>query len=550
MPKLRRLLRMALLLLGVALLPLSTASLQGQDLGDLLTATEYDSTLLVPDVAGAFAIKRPPVFSDMQWAAQHDARWLLAGGSHAVGAYSRVTTATSAAADVFTDIGSSFQQILRAYSEYARMMEVYGQVKSMAKFLENYRLVVNVMKFVPQIVITDPGDPMLDEKTPPARSYVVGFMPKHNAAAWKNDAIMYKDNLYLDPQGGSTSGFAIGGMNIIEVRYPSKWSDIKIDPSIWGGDESDGEVAFQQRLMAGMYDGVTSAGRFLSSVGVDNNMESSVGRMSPRYFQQKEALAIERRIAALTRQRALYDTALSNPSDKSVQAYSNLSPVDLIQAQKNIDAEIVSLQTKKSTLLGVHTSRQVAWVQQGNFIQQILAGLEAPERRLTIARLSERFKKYSNAWGNVGEGPDGTIEFMNAQPEITGNPQVDNAIYLIWQAITLLSAGQVPGPVPVSGGPAAEAQAALVKAMYRTLTYEELVGIRRLLAGEHQYSTQTRGMKDVDAMKVDISKHIALIEADAVRIQKWAAINDAKLQAANGQYGAWLKPMMNQSTPN
>ena len=548
MISLRRVLHVLTLLLGVVLA--GAQPLRGQDLGNLLDATVYDSVELFPDASGLGTLRRPPVFMDMEWAVQHDARWILAGGSHAVGAYSRKATATSAAADVFTDIGNSFQQILRAYSEYTRMMEVYGQIKSMAKFLETYRLTVNVLKFIPQIVITDPGDPMLDEETPPARSYVVGFMPKHGSK-WVTDAITYRDNPYLSPSmGGSVESVSLGGMSLIEVRYPKSWSDIKIDPSIWGGDETDGEVELQQRLMAGLYDGVTSAGRYLSGVGVDNNLELAAGRMSPRYFQQRMGLAIDRRIAALKRQRALYDTVIANPSSPEGKAYSNFSPTELLVTQQKIDNEIAALETKKATALGVQTSKQAFWVQQGNFINQILAGLEAPERRIAIARLSERFKKYANAWGNAGTGPSGKIEFMNAQPEITGDPQVDNAIYLVWEAITLLSAGQVPGPVPVSGGPAAEAQAALVKAMYRTFTFEELAGIRRLLAGDHQYKVQTRGMKDVDAMKDDINKHILMLEADAERIQKWAAINDAKTQLATSKYGAWLKPMMNQSTLN
>ena len=537
------------LFLVVALLGGLASPLEGQDFSSLLQAATFDDYQLYPDPTGMYTI-RPEPLQDMEWAIQHDARWLLAGGSHALGAYSRKIAATSAAADLFTDIGNSFQGIMRAYTEYARMMEVYTQIKNMAKFVENYHLTINVMRFVPQIVITDPGDPMLDEETPPARSYVVGFMPKHGSG-WKTSAAMYRDNPYLTPEmGGATISAGVGGMNIIEVRYPKSWADIKLDPSIWGGDETDGEVELQQRLMAGLYDGVTSAGRFLSGVGVDNNLELAAGRMSPRYFQQKMGLAISRRIAALVRQRALYETAITNPSSPEGKAYSNLGAVELIGLQAKIDNEIAALELKKATALGVETSKQVSWVQQGNFINQILAGLEAPERRIAIAKLSERFKKYAAAWGNAGVGPNGTIEFMNAQPEITGDPQVDNAIYLCWEAITLLSMGQVPGPVPVSGGPAAEAQASLVKAMYRTFLFEELAGIRRLIAGDHAYKVQNRAIKDVDVMKADISKHIAMLEADADRIQKWGAINDAKLQLANSKYGAWLKPMMNQSTPN
>jgi hypothetical protein len=305
-------------------------------------------------------------------------------------------------------------------------------------------------------------------------------------------------------------------------------------------------LEFEKRLMAGLYDGVVSASRYLSGVGVDNNMESSVGRMSPKYFDMKIGQALDRRIEALKKQRAMYDTAMSDPSSGEAKAFANLTPEEMIQRQAAIDQEVAKLEAQKGKTLSLETAKSAFWVERGQFINQVLAELEAPERRLTIARLSERFKKYQNAWGNVGQGPNGTIEFMNAKPEITGDQKVDDAIYLIWQAITLMSGGGVPPPVPVSGGPAAEAQAAVSKAMYRTLTFEELEGIRRLLVSDDQYWTQTRAMTDVDAMKNTIDEHIRLLEEDAARLQKWSAINKAKDDLAATQYGAWLKTLMDQ----
>jgi len=365
------------------------------------------------------------------------------------------------------------------------------------------------------------GDPPARERRP-APGYAVASMQEHHTGL-KTKPETFGEKPYYKPKRA--------GMKLVEVRYPKSWADLKIDASIWDNDDETQEE-FQKRLLAGIYDGVTSAARYLSGVGVDNNVELAMGRMSPKAFDTRIGLAIDKKIASLKRQRDVYTTALSSPSSPEGQAYSGISAVELTNRQITIDNEIKKLEARKAAALGVEITKQQAWVERSNFIHQVLAGLEDPERRLTIARLSERFKKYANAWGNPG--------FMVTKPDITGDKAVDDAIYLIWEGITLLSSGRVPGPVPVSGGPAAEAQAALTKSMYATLTYEELVGIRRLLSGEAQYKTQSKAVADLDGAKAEISKRIALIEGNATRIQKWAAINDAKDALMASQYGAWL----------
>jgi len=450
-------------------------------------------------------VKNPPMYSSLKYAVQHDARWYLAGGSHAVGSMAGTTELFSNGSHLFSQIGTSFSHILRFYGEYQRTRELVGAVESMWKYMSEYKLKINVWKMIPNLVISEPGDPFGED----SRSFIIGFSPKHDSK-WRDNGDLFGDNPYM--------GHRKGGMSLIEVKYPHSWSDIKIDGSIWGGDSLD-EDEFQKHLLAGFYDGVTSAGRFLTGVGVDNNVELSVGRLSPRNMAANSARMIDKRIAALKRQRALYEEALTNPNTDVGHLVAGNSPERLIQLQGEIDAEIVRLQSKQSTLLGNEIAKQQPWVERATFIHGILAKLENSERRITIARLSERFKKYQNAWANPG--------FMNAKPEITGDQRVDNAIYLIWEALTLLSSGQIAPPQGVSGGPAAEAQAVVVKSMYRTLTYEELTAIRQLLAQEYQVTKQGDGVKIVASAKDEIQRMIQTIQARADMLDKWKRQNDA-----------------------
>lgn len=473
--------------------------------------------LVPPDASG---FRTPPMYSNMRYAIQHDARWLLAGGSHVVGSVSRTSSLSSNGAEVFAKIGNSFQDILRYYAEYEKAREMVGMVKSMWEYVQNYRLRVNLYKLIPNLIIAEPGDPF----GPHARYYVIGFCPKHDQT-WKATSELFGDNPYYKPKGS---------LRLIEVRYPRSWADIKIDSSIWGGDSLD-SLEFQKRAMAGFYDGVVSAGRYLTNVGVDNTMESSVGRLSPKNLASQAAQLIDKRIVALQRQRSLYDDALANPHGDVGKMYASYAPEDLVRLQQGIDAEIARLETKKQMALGNEIVKQQPWVERANFIHQILAKLEAPERRIAIARLSERFKKYENAWVNPA--------FMVKQPDITGDPRVDNAIYLIWEALTVLSAGKIPPPEPVSGGKAAETQATLVKSMYRHFTYEELTAIRQLLAQDFQITKQKEGAAIVEDAKADIARHIQIIQMNAERLKQWKAMNALKTTLATEPAFAWAKSL-------
>jgi len=484
-------------------------------------ATEFDTILngyepLVPsNLSGAYL---PPLTSNMKYALQHDARWLLAGGTHAVGASSGSTAVFSNGAKLFTSIGNSFQRILRYYAEFQKAREMVGMVESMWKFMDEYRLRVNVYKLIPNIVVTEPGDPF----GPFTRSFIIGFAPRHDQS-WRQNPDLYLDNPYIGPKSQ--------GMKLVEIKYPRSWSDIKIDGSIWGADDMQTEE-FQARMLAGFYDGVTSASRFLTSLGVDNNMELAVGRMSPANIAARIGINIEKRIVALQRQRAIYSDALANPDGEIGKAYSGYKQEDLIRLQAQIDHEIQRLRVTKEAAYGNQVAGQQAWVERANFIHQVLAKLEEPERRLAIARLSERYKKFENAWANPG--------FMASKPEITGDKRVDDAIYLIWEGITIISKGEVPPPQPVSGGPAAQAQAVLTKSMYRQLTYEELAGIRQLLTAEYMHTKQIQGTKIVDEAKGAILARMRILQENAERLRRWTAFNDTmESYIATNPHAAW-----------
>ncbi len=469
----------------------------------------------VPTFNGG-SLVMPPSFSDMAWAVQHDARWVLAGGSHIAGATSGRTQVFTGGANLFTKVGDSFQKVLLFMNEIQKGAELVAQAKAMIRFLDEYQLRINVCKFIPNMIIQEPDS----ISGGPGRSIMVGFLPKHGSNTWKTNASMMGDNPYYRPRGS---------VKLVEIRYPRSWSDIKIDGSVWGADNL-AEDEIQKQLLSGFYDGTVSAARFLSDIGVDNNLEMNVGRLSPKALATQKAAVIDRRIQALQDQWNRLDAALRNPSSEEGRAFSSMNVQDRVKMQDAIKLEIAKLEKTKAETLGVEISRNAPWVQQAEIVHQVLSRLETSERRITIARLSERFKKYQKAWSNPS--------FMVQEPEITGNEQVDRAIYIIWQAITLLSKGKVAPPQAVSGGPAAEAQAALTKAMYRHLTAEELHGIRQMLAAENQFAAQAKGVEVVKDAKEDIAWYFTALLQGERRIQELQAMNAAK-QAIDAS--AWQK---------
>lgn len=446
----------------------------------------------------------PDYFMDMKYAVMHDARWILAGGTHLLGGKAHKTALFSGGSELFAHIGNSFQAILRYYAQFQKARELVGMVQAMSGFMDNFRIRTNVYKLIPNIVISEPGDPF----GPTSRSFIVGFCPKHDDS-WRSDGTIYLDNPYIS---------SASGLKVFELKYPRSWDDIKIDGSIWAAENPD-EAEMQKQMLAGFYDGVTSAGRYLTSVGVDNNVELSVGRLSPKNLALSKAKTIDKRIEALIKQRLFYENAIASPTSDAGQALGAYSAEEILRMEGALDNEIKRLETQKASALGLEISKQQGWVEKANFVHQILSKLEAPERRIAIARLSERFKKYQNCWGN----PD----FMVLQPEYTGNPQLDRWIDLIWKAITILSRGEVPPPEAKAGAKGAELQSIVTKAMYRQLTYEELAGIRQLLAGEIMQNQQKTGMKQIDAMKGEIERTIGVIEQKAEALKRLKAMNDA-----------------------
>jgi len=107
-------------------------------------------------------------------------------------------------------------------------------------------------------------------------------------------------------------------------------------------------------------------------------------------------------------------------------------------------------------------------------------------------------------------------EMMNPTPEITGSKGVDNIIYILWEAATIITKGAIAPPVPASGGPAAEAQAVVTKSLYRQYLAEELEGFRRLVAHQFQNEQQklavrylADGAEVVEALRQEVDQHRA-----------------------------------------
>lgn len=417
---------------------------------------------------------------------------------------------------MFARIGDSFTKMLTAASEIQKMAELYNQVKSMITFMEHYRLTLNLYRFIPTMDVAVPDDEMGD-----ASAYVVGFFPKSNNG-WGQRSLLYGDNPYY--RGG-------GGMRLVEVRYPKSLDDLTLDIGVWGGTDDTVEE-FQQKLLAGFYDGVVSAGTYMNNIGVGNNMKAQAMSLSPSRMAQRRADAILERIVALQNRKAFMDQALSDPSSDAYRLTKGMTPDQKLAQILALDQEVADLQQKLASLTPNEVARQNPWMEQANFIHQVLAKLEAPERRLAIAKLSERYKKYEKAWNN----PD----FMNPTPDITGNEAVDNAIYLIWQAATLMSWGKIAPPTPVSGGPAAEAQATITKSMYRQFLMEELAGVRRLLSHEFQNQQQAKGAETVDEGRRIVERSILDLQAGADRIRRLQTTADARQKLLDTGFGGYL----------
>lgn len=415
--------------------------------------------------------------SDMVWAAEHDARWATKAGLDINSASYRIASLLSKGNTMFVKTGDIFGKTLQAYQEVTKWVEMYHQMESMWNFVENYQLRLNLYRFLPLMNVDAP------DEMGGGQAFAVGFLPK-NSTGWEARANLLNDNPWYRRGGG---------LRLVEVRYPHSLNDITFDSSVWGTDTVDEEMA-QKMLMAGIYEGVVSAGAWMSGVGIQNNLADNIAPLGPKGLAKRLREIRLNRLMILQKRRDLLQQAAGG-----MLPLGAMSPADVLDQITLIDKEIADISAK---INGEYLDEQMAdsaWMRQASFVNEILAKLEHRERRLALMKLSERYRKYEAFWADPGQ--------MNPTPEITGNPRVDNAINTIWQALTLLSKGKIPPPTPVPGGPAAEAQATMVKAEYRELMVDELRAVRRLLAFRYVTDKQKVGADEtVQAGRVQVDE--------------------------------------------
>lgn len=513
-------LRALCLCLGLAAMPAQSQVLQ---VPSDPSATDIDETAL-----GVGMIKhKPPLApgqysplwgSDMDLAAEHDARWGIGATSHAVGAASRVAGYLAKGNTFFVKTGDTFGKILGAYQEVAKFAELYQVMQNAWRFLQNYQLTLNLFRCLPVINVLAP------DEMGGGLAYAVGLFPK-DSAGWEARANLLNDNLFK-PVGT--------GFKIVEIRMPSSMNDLVVDSNIWGMDSVD-EETFQKMLLAGMYEGVVSSGLWLSNAGVGNNLLENVAGMGPRAFARRITAIILKRTTDLQARKAY----LYQISTGQVDLPRGMTPELVLNQMKAIDRELEDLATKDTTGYVASQMKQQAWMRQADFVGEILTKLEHPKRRLALMKLRERYRKYEKFWsGSVEKDDKGQPSMMNPTPEITGDEKIDKAINLIWSSLTLLSKGSIPPPTPVSGGPAAESQAIMVRSAYREFLVDELRAVRRLLAFRYAQEKQKEGSeRDVQSGKDEVNHMLTILDARAdhiKRLREYAATRDTVYKAGEG----------------
>ncbi len=452
--------------------------------------------------------------SNMRYSWEHDARWGVGAASASTGATSRIASLLSKGNTFFLKTGDTFAKITQAYQDVLKMVELYNQMTAAWEFLKDYQLTVNLFRFLPLI------DIMAPDEMGGGQAFAVGLLPK-DSNGWEVRANLLNDNpWYRRP----------GGLRLIEVRYPHSLNELTLNASIWGTDDLD-EEEFQKKLLSGMYDGIVSASLWMSNAGIANNLADNVAQMGPKALARRKSLLIAKRIQALQSRK---DT-LDKMSHGWIEMPVGMTPEDVMRQMALIDPEISRLEQMDETGYASAMMAEETWMRKASFAGEILAKLEQPQRRLAIMKLNERFRKYERFWADPDQ--------MDPQPEITGNAQVDNCIYIIWQALTLLSKGNIPPPTPVPGGPAAESQSIMVRSMYREFLVDELRATRRLLAFRYVSDKQAEG---ADVVAEDGKKEIALLMTEldrhAARIAQLRAFAETRsIVAANG--GAWALQM-------
>lgn len=438
--------------------------------------------------------------SDMDYAPEHDARWGLAATSHATGAMGRMEGLLARGNTFFLKTGDAFTKILDAYQTINRMMILYNQMKSMADFMKTYRLNVNLFAFMPLVDINAP------DEMGGGQAYAVGFLPK-DSQGWQARANLFGDNAYYKKPGG---------LRLVSVRYPHSLNDITMNASVWQAD-SVPEEEFEKRMMAGMYDGVMSSSLFLDRMGISNNAADNVAGMGPKAMARHMSEAIQRRIDALeTRKQLLLDASMGQ-----APLPPGMTPQQVLDQIAAIVVEEQSLKAQDQMGEATINAQNEPWMREASFVTEILTKLEQPQRRLALMKLNERYLKYEKYWADPDQ--------MDPTPEITGDKRVDNAIYIIWQALTLLSKGKIPPPQGVPGGPAAIAQSTMVRSMYRQFFVDELRAVRRLIEFRYETDLQQQGADVVvkDGQQ-EVKEMQDLLQAHADNIEKLKAFAQAR----------------------
>jgi len=448
--------------------------------------------------------------SDMDYASQHDARWAVAGASHVSGATSRIGSLFARGNTFYMKTGDTFGKILQAYADAMQFVALYNQMEMAWSFLKDYHLTVNLYKFLPLI------DIMAPDEMGGGEAFAVGLLPK-DSSGWQARANLLKDNIWYRPPGG---------LRLVQVRYPTSLNELTLNSSVWGSD-AIAEEDFQKMLLSGVYDGVVSSSQWMTNAGIKNNMASNFANMGPKAFAKRKSLLIANRIQALLDRKNL----LNNVANGLMEMPVGLNPTEVITQLNLIDPEIARLQAMDTTGYANSIMSEQTWMRKASFVNEILAKLEQSDRRLALMKLNERFRKYERFWADPSQ--------MDPTPDITGNAQVDNAIYIIWQSLTLISQGSIPPPTPVPGGPAAEAQSTMVRSMYREFLVDELRAVRRLLAFRYVSDKQAEGSDHVvaDGQK-EITQMMAKLDAHAARITQLRLLADSRKAVLDGG-GGW-----------
>lgn len=491
---------------SMSLATVGSQHLQAQPVGIPTPPTDLtDDDLIENSCISSEGLYSPrDYFSDMDWAAEHDARWAAAGLSHRTGWRANMSSVAAKGNTFFYKTGDAFYKFLGAYSEILQMYKIYQDLERTMRFLKEYRLTVNLFRFAPHITLS-----VEDSVGEEGKVFAVGFFPNSHDG-WEKRANLFADNPYYLKRPGA--------MRLVEIRYPHSLEDVAMKLSVWGGEDMDAEE-WQKWMLAGFYDGVTSASAFLDGIGIQNNMALNARNLGPKAMADRRMAALVRRIQALETRKTLLREAMSGhltPDADNV----NLSPAELNRQLSLIDAEIVRLQKEVGEAGALEQAKTASWMKKYAFVNEILSKLEDPDRRLAVATLSTQYKKWERFWCSPDQ--------MNPNPQITGNVRVDNAIFIIWQALTLLSRGQIPPPTSVPGGEAAKAQAFMVRANARGLMADELRASRQLLTFAYQDDTQKQGILTVTDGKAQVNRLIKRLEAGKGEVERMELLWKAK----------------------